>query len=318
MTAFHKQADIQLGRMDPEDGDTARRVFQCLTPDAVYAIMGFACEAGVKRNKGRVGAKGGPTAIRKAFFGLAAPTRFKAIADLGDIIVDGDALEAGQKLLGQHVSQALTCHDRLVVFGGGHETAYGSYLGLRAAFPDRKIGIINLDAHLDLRNIGEAGASSGTPFNQIRNLDPDGYDYLCIGAAREANTQALFDRAKAWDVNIIFDTDLAHNPNAADSAINAIAERADILYLTVDIDLLPHYQAPGVSAPAVRGVRFETVEHIIAHVLRSCEQYNTKLPLADFVEVSPPHDVNNITAKTAAVLALTLLMQLPDDSERNR
>ncbi|MEO9971218.1 MAG: formimidoylglutamase [Hyphomonadaceae bacterium] len=295
------------GRTDPEDGDRARRIFQCVTSDAERAILGFSCEAGVRRNKGRTGAKDGPAAIRNALFGLAAPSGFSAITDLGDIQVEGDDLETGQQMLADHVSRALRAYKQLIVFGGGHETAFGSYVGLRTAFPSKKIGIINLDAHLDLRNIGDAGASSGTPFNQIRNLDPENFDYLCIGAARESNTQALLDRANDWGTQIIYDTDLATSAAAAFSAIDAMAERSDIIYLTVDIDLLPHYQAPGVSAPAVRGVSFAIVESIIAHVIEASKAHNALLPLADFVEVSPPHDKNNMTAKSAAILALSLL-----------
>lgn len=307
MTVSYHSPQKPTGRTDPEDGEHARRIFQCVTSDAERAILGFSCEAGVRRNKGRIGAKDGPAAIRNALFGLAAPSEFLTITDLGDIKVEGDELETGQKMLADHVSRALGMYEQLIVFGGGHETAFGSYVGLRTAFPHKKIGIINLDAHLDLRNIGEAGASSGTPFNQIRHLDPENFDYLCIGAARESNTQALLNRAKDWGAQIIYDTDLTAGPDAAFGPIDAMAERSDILYLTVDIDLLPHYQAPGVSAPAARGVAFTVVESVIAHVVYASKARNALLPLADFVEVSPPHDKDNMTAKGAAILALSLL-----------
>ena len=56
-----------------------------------------------------------------------------------------------------------------VVLGGGHEVAFGTYLGLarisRSAHPGDRIGILNLDAHFDLRP-GPV-PSSGTPFRQI-------------------------------------------------------------------------------------------------------------------------------------------------------
>ena len=136
----------------------------------------------------------------------------------------------------------------------------------------------------------------------------DSFDYLCIGVARESNTQALFERAEEWGVQIIFDNELIkRGSTAAFKKIDAMASRVDIIYLSIDIDLLPHYQAPGVSAPAVRGVAFSTVEEIVAYINSACIQHSTNMPLADFVEVSPPYDVNNMTAKSAAILARRLL-----------
>lgn len=307
MPAFHSKFKPWTGRTDPEDGPLAKRVFEYATNTGSRAIIGFSSEAGVRRNKGRVGAKAGPDALRAAFGGLSSPPEFADFVDLGDIVVEGDDLEEGQNLLGQHLDRALDDFDRIVVFGGGHETAYGSYLGLAAHYPDKKIGILNLDAHLDLRNIGAAGPSSGTPFNQIRQLSPDTFDYLVLGAARESNTQALIARAKAWGVQIVFDDTLLSNPDAGRRHIVDMAARCDIIYLTIDIDLMPHFQAPGVSAPAARGVPFTTVEHIVQTVQSACADNNCAMPLADLVELSPPYDVNGMTAKTAAILALSLL-----------
>lgn len=307
MTAYHKPAEPWIGRDDPEDGPLSKRVHNYISKTSRHAVIGFASEVGVSRNKGRLGAKQGPKALRQALSGLSTPRDFQNLKDLGDIIVDDDSLEAGQDLLGKHIDNALTHHERVIVFGGGHETAFGSYLGLSAHYPDKKIGIINLDAHLDIRNIGTAGPSSGTPFNQIRNLSPKTFDYLCIGVAKESNTHALLSRAEEWGVKVIYDQDLLADPLIADEKITAMTKRCDIIYLTIDIDLMPHFQAPGVSAPAVRGVPFTIVEHLVHFVQSQCQAHNCILPLADLVELSPEHDINSMTAKTAATLALILL-----------
>ena len=307
MTAFYKAPEPWISRQDPEDGVKARRVSSYANSNGKRAVMGFACDAGVKRNKGRPGARQAPQAIRKALASLAAPSDFSSFADLGDIVVEDNSLEDGQTLLAEQITTNLTKFERIVVLGGGHETAFGSYRGLKTTFPKKKIGIINLDAHLDLRNIGEAGPSSGTPFNQIRSLDPNGFDYLCIGVAKESNSEALFERAKDWGVGIISDKDLLHDIHAANVAIDQMTQRCDILYLTIDIDVLPHYQAPGVSAPAARGVSFAVIEHLIHHALTCCKGNHTVMPLADIVEVSPSYDRDGMTSRTASYLALSLL-----------
>ncbi|MEM6533810.1 MAG: formimidoylglutamase [Myxococcota bacterium] len=307
MTAIYHPATPPTGRDDTEDGPRARRVFQCVDAVGQGGILGFASDAGVKRNKGRPGASRGPDAIRKALFGLPAPAELGAIVDFGDVVVSGDGLEAGHALLAEHVAEALHSQQRLVVLGGGHETAFGSFMGLRARFPDAVIGIINVDAHLDLRNVGAAGPSSGTPFNQIRSLEPEQFRYACLGVAREANTEALFDRACQWSVDIVHDAALLEDPTAADPVIERVVTDADLIYLTLDIDVLPHFQAPGVSAPATRGVPLTTVERIVGEVIDACSRTETPLPLMDIVEVSPPFDRDGVTAKTAAYLALRYL-----------
>jgi formiminoglutamase len=54
---------------------------------------------------------------------------------------------------------------RTLVFGGGHETAWAHGRGVLDAFPNERVAIINLDAHLDLRKAERA--TSGTPFRQL-------------------------------------------------------------------------------------------------------------------------------------------------------
>ncbi|MEM9233731.1 MAG: formimidoylglutamase [Pseudomonadota bacterium] len=307
MPVYHEPPQQWTGREDPEDGALAKRMYHLVADQGDRAVLGFACEAGVERNKGRLGAKEGPQALRAALSGMSAPDTDLCFTDLGDVVVDGHDLEEGQALLGHYVKGALEIYHRLVVFGGGHETAYGSYLGLSGQYTDKKIGIINLDAHLDLRNVGADGPSSGTPFSQIHALAPTEFDYLCLGVAAESNTQALFSRAKEWNVSLVHDRQLLDDPMAADRYIMAMAARCDLIYLTIDIDLLPHYQAPGVSAPAARGVPLNTVERLVDTVLSACQEQGCKLPLADLVELSPRHDRDNMTARSAAILARKLL-----------
>jgi formiminoglutamase len=308
MSVTRTSAPDWTGRVDPEDGPDAIRLHQLVKPGAKRAVIGFACDAGVKRNKGRIGAKQGPAALRQALANLAAPAEAVTFSDLGDVAVEGDALEAGQETLANAIGDALSVHDRLVVLGGGHETAFASFRGLRKAHPKARIGILNLDAHLDLRLPGEVGGSSGTPFAQIRALNPEGFDYLCVGYAEESNTQALLKRAQGWGVGLVRDHELIADPLAANPAITDLIARNDLLYLTIDIDVLSHFHAPGVSAPAARGISFSTIEQIVSFAIKTAASLKTPLALADLVELSPAHDRDGVTAKSAALLARRLLM----------
>ncbi|MCP2678878.1 formimidoylglutamase [Maricaulaceae bacterium NA33B04] len=308
MPVSHLPADPWTGRSDPEDGPGALRLHHLVGPVAHRGLMGFACDAGVARNKGRIGAKDAPDAIRKAMANLSADDQATVFTDLGTVAVEGDDLEAGQALLTQSLQEPLSQMKRVLVLGGGHETAFASYSALAQAFADHSIGIINLDAHLDLRAVGEAGPSSGTPFHQIRALNPDRFDYLCLGMAEESNTTAIKDRARDWGVQIVSDRQVNADITTGLEAISDLIARNDLVYLTIDMDVLPHFAAPGVSAPAARGVALEHVEAFIDHVLAEVQAGKAALPLADIVEVNPRFDQDGATARTAAVLARTLLL----------
>lgn len=297
------------GRSDPEDGARAIRVHNLQTADAARGLLGFACDAGVARNKGRVGAKEAPAAIRNAMRNLAADEDACPFTDLGTVTVEGDALESGQAMLAENVAAALQTKARVIVLGGGHETAFASYSGLKQRWPDQRIGIINLDAHLDLRAVGEVGGSSGTPFFQIKQLDPERFDYLCLGLAEEANTLALVDRAHEWGVDTVYDRALEQTPALGEQKIRDLFARNDLVYLTIDIDVMPHYAAPGVSAPAARGVSFPVIERMVDAALACAREGQASLPLADIVEVCPRLDQDGVTARVAAYLARKLLFQ---------
>ncbi|WP_010628428.1 arginase family protein, partial [Halomonas sp. KM-1] len=125
------------GREDPEPDSL--RWHQVITPvksDSApgAALLGFASDAGVARNQGRVGAAEGPRALRKALAPLAWH-RSAPVFDAGDVSCHGnDDLEAAQQRLAERVA-ALLAHGHLpLVLGGGHEVAFGSWSGLARHF----------------------------------------------------------------------------------------------------------------------------------------------------------------------------------------
>ncbi len=300
------------GRVDAEEGPRAIRWHQAVRPllDGAapgLALLGFACDAGVARNHGRPGAAGGPAALRRALSDLAW-RRVAPAWDAGDVLVEGDALEEGQRELAAAVTRLLDAGHRPVVMGGGHEVAAGSFAGLAdhlARHLDRKgggrapvVGVVNLDAHLDLR----AGpASSGTPFRQIaEECARRGWTfrYLCLGVDEGSNTEALFDTARRLGAG--WRRDRAMTPARLDETtaeLGAFLATVDRVHLTIDLDVLPAAVAPGVSAPAPRGVALEVVEALVDTVVAS-----GKLALGEVAELNPRFDPDGQTARVAARL----------------
>ncbi|GLR14159.1 formimidoylglutamase [Chitinimonas prasina] len=307
---MYQAADMAVwqGRVDAAEGPLARRWHECLQAfhdDAPpgTALLGFACHAGVQRNHGRPGAEEGPLALRKALANLAWHHEGH-IYDAGNVRCVGDALEEAQQELGRQVTHLLQRGHFPLVLGGGHEIAYGSFLGLarHAELQGRppRIGIINLDAHFDLR-AGERG-SSGTPFRQIAEAcaaNRMSFNYLVYGISEPGNTEALFHRARELGVQWRGDEECTRDrmEDLLDT-LAFFADEVDWLYLTVCLDVLPGSVAPGVSAPAAYGVELSVVEALI-----DAAKATGKLMLADIAELNPAFDRDGVTAKVAARLA---------------
>ena len=154
------------------------------------ALIGYACDEGVKRNQGRIGAEKGPDAIRKSLGRfpnhLHTETQF---IDFGNILCTDSNLEKTQSLFAEKIKDLLGKNIFPIVLGGGHDVAFGHYNGIKKHIGDKKVGIINFDAHFDLRsNINEN--TSGTPFYQIAKdaiEQQSNFNYLCLGIRKDAN-----------------------------------------------------------------------------------------------------------------------------------
>ncbi len=324
---------IWQGRTDPEDGELGQRFHQKVksaedakTPGVM--LMGFACDEGVARNRGRVGAYGAPVEIRKMLANLPWHHGSLALYDNGDIHCDDHDLTRAQTLLANQVAEALKYKQFPLVLGGGHEVAWGSFQGLANYVAQKcpniapKIGIINFDAHFDLRTPSGASraGSSGTPFSQIaehcqkRNWP---FHYACLGVSRASNTEALFNKAESLSVLAVEDTDFsAANFTAIEDQISTFIAQMDAIYLTIDMDVFPAATAPGVSAPAAHGVDYSLIEKLIRTITDAKDaDGNRKLKLADIAELNPRYDIDNHTSRLAARLVWTITRSLSTPEE---
>ncbi|WP_427384076.1 formimidoylglutamase [Janibacter sp. G56] len=300
---------VWTGRHDG-DGPEHRRFHDCVVSDSTLPVdavlVGFASDEGVARNKGRVGAVDGPVALRSALASLAVHTDV-VVLDAGDVTVDGGDLEDGQRRLGEAVAAGRGESDGAlrddapltVVLGGGHESAWGSYRGLGQR---PRLGILNLDAHFDLRD--EERPTSGTPFLQIaRDRQAHGLDlhYAVLGVGVASNTTALFDRAGELGVPYLLDDD-CQEPSEPLAFVRRFLEGVDEVHLSIDLDVLPAPVAPGVSAPAALGVPTFVIQAVCDAVADS-----GRLIHVDVTELNPTHDIDGRTAKVAARLIERLI-----------
>lgn len=278
--------------------------------DKRVALLGYACDEGVKRNQGRFGAIKGPDAIRKKLGKL--PNHLDdetALLDVGSIHCLNTDLETAQDKLAQQVQQLLDWNLFPIVLGGGHDIAYGTYNGIKKHLGNSKsIGIINFDAHFDLRS-NENENTSGTPFYQIaKDCEASGaaFHYLCLGIREDANDSSLFKTAKELEVKYILrDTFRIEFHNEINAWINAFIQNVDAVYVTIDLDGFSSAYAPGVSAPSPMGFTPDVVLASLKTIIAS-----GKLTALDIAELNPTYDIDGQTARLAASLLHTLIHSL--------
>ncbi|MFB6098975.1 MAG: arginase family protein, partial [Salinibacter sp.] len=134
-------------------------------------LFGFPVDEGVVRNGGRPGAAEAPEQLRKCLYGMTPDARrsgafwtlLERTRDAGNI-GDDLSLAARQAALGDALAPHLRRDTVPIVLGGGHETAYGHFLGYVEAETD--VTILNWDAHPDVRPVKDGNPHSGSSFRQ--------------------------------------------------------------------------------------------------------------------------------------------------------
>ena len=92
------------------------------------ALLGFGCDIGVAKNKGRIGAAAAPNHFRSTVGNLSWRNERQGFIDVGTIHPNGFDLDEAHIQLGKAVSLLLNHNKKPIVIGGGHETAFGHYL----------------------------------------------------------------------------------------------------------------------------------------------------------------------------------------------
>ena len=275
-----------------------------------FAFIGFCSEQGVKRNKGRVGTALAPDFIRAQMSNF--PCTFSQevkFYDAGNILCDEISMEEGQRLLGLAVEKILDLKLFPIVLGGGHETTFGHFQGHLADLKKKEesldMGIINFDAHFDLRPY-DNGPSSGSMFRQIADIykkEDAVYHYLPLGIQEHSNTVSLFKYAKEIGADYILAKEIQNsNYSVILEKIDTFLYECDSAYITICTDVFSSAFAPGVSATQSLGLDPEVVLPLIKHILRTRQVRGF-----DICEISPRFDQDNTTANLGAVLIFAVV-----------
>ncbi len=191
-----------------------------------------------------------------------------------------------------------------VIMGGDHSISAPSVEAFREHIGG-PVGLVQLDAHMDLRNLEDGGPSNGTPVRQLLESGTlDGRNIVQVGLHAFANARAYRDLAREAGITQISARDVARSSPAeiARRALDAVAEQSKALYVTLDMDVLDQAFAPGAPALVPGGMTswqlFEMLLVLGGH---------PKVGAFDIVEVDPSQDPRRATVRVAVHAMLTFL-----------
>lgn len=195
-----------------------------------------------------------------------------------------------------------------VMVGGDHSVTAPAVRGFCAANPGKRVGVINIDAHLDVRNF-EHGPHNGTPFRAILTggLPIAAKNVVELGIHGFMNAARYMRWAREQGVTIITGREIQQRGMAEciAEALRVAGDGADLIYLSVDIDCLAYPFAIGTSATSPEGLSaWQLLEAVWNCGL------DPKVQAMDLVEIDPSRDVKDLTSRTGCSVILTFLAGL--------
>ncbi|MBE3102633.1 MAG: agmatinase family protein [Bacilli bacterium] len=209
-----------------------------------------------------------------------------------DIVLSHERIEETTRDLVSKYKTATTC-----LIGGDHSVTACAVRGVKRSFPTERIGILQLDTHLDVRDPVEIGPANGTPIRQL--IDGGivhGEDVVNIGLHGYFNAAPLVAYAKQQGIRMVT-LRKARELGVAqcvEKELEQLAKRVDRVYVTIDMDVLDIAAAPGVPASTPGGM---TGEELFLSLL-AFGQHDAVRHI-DFVCLDPTRDVaSSATVKT--------------------
>ncbi|MBL1279283.1 MAG: arginase [Fluviicola sp.] len=226
------------------------------------------------------------------------------------------------------------------VISGDHGSAGGTITGIKAAYPNKRLGVVWIDAHGDLHTpyTTPSGNMHGMPlataiaddnkqeqknklskeetelWNELKTMHANGprlkSEDLVFIAVRDTEEQedALIERLQI--TNHTVDQVRSKGKKAIMNEILSQLNECDIIYVSFDVDSMdPKHTSHGTGTPVENGLHPEEAEFFLTELAK-----NKKTVCIEFVEVNPCLDekVNKM-----AEVAFDLLEKTINQLEKN-
>ncbi|MCC5803155.1 formimidoylglutamase [Rossellomorea vietnamensis] len=229
----------------------------------------------------------------------------KTIIDFGDITMHPTSIEESHQRIYESTKAATESNAApfTIILGGDHSITTSTVKAIKET--KGTVGIIQFDAHHDLRNTEDGGPTNGTPFRRlIEEGHLQGEHLIQIGIRNYANAKAYHDYAIDQGVTIhtMKDIKQQHITKLIQESLTQLQDKVDTIYLSVDMDVLDQAFAPGCPAIGPGGMHPDMLTEAVQEALK-----HPKVHTMDIVEIDPTLDIRDMTSRVAALLILETL-----------
>jgi arginase len=282
---------------------------------------------------GRRGVDMGPSAIRIAGLNQAMALLGYEVSDAGNVHVHPPEAVEEMNPRARYLSQIAAATEELaamtegaleddalpVVLGGDHSIAIGSVAGVASYYRKRKkrIGIIWLDAHTDSNTpeTSPSGNIHGMPLAALLGYGARELTHVAgfapkvlpentaiIGARSIDPGERAFLKSLGIRVFTMSELDERGMADVVLEAVEIASSNTIGLHVTMDMDFLDPFYAPGVGTPERGGATYREAHLAMEKIAESGRVLSVEL-----TEVNPMFDSANQTALLAVELILSAL-----------
>jgi agmatinase len=245
----------------------------------------------------RPGARFGPSAIRKASWGIETFSPYFqrdltqcSIHDMGDLELPLGEKKISLSLIRKALSQILSKKKFPILLGGDHLITLPIVEELFRRYPN--LHIIQIDAHTDLREdyLGES-LSHSTVMKKV--VDHLGEGRLFQIGVR-SGTEDEFKLARKWKSIV------PNDPRALRAMMKHLKNQP--VYVTLDLDVIDSGLLPGVGTPEPGGLTFQGLLSLLK------ELQSLHVVGFDVVELAPDYDPTGISSVTTSVILREMIL----------
>jgi len=215
-----------------------------------------------------------------------------------EIEVNNKNIEETNKNIFNKASEVLD-KDFVIFLGGDHSISYSLFSAFREKFRDKNPGLLIFDAHTDCTN----NFKPPTHEDWLRVLIEEGFspeNVILVGPRNIFKNKAESDALKG--VSIFSCGEIFENIKEACNLIMEAARKFDVLYISIDIDVIDPAFAPGTFYIEPAGLTSRELIYLLQHL-----RLLKNLKALDLVEINPKKDINNLTVKLGAKIIAELL-----------
>lgn len=224
------------------------------------------------------------------------------IVDYGDVMTHPTDMEESISRIHTSVKEMIDSGSsgRYIMLGGDHGVSFPSIRAFQESYGE--IGVIQWDAHHDVRNLVDGGRTNGTPFRSlIEGGFLNGEHLVQVGIRDYANAKEYHDYTQDRGITVYHMADVEREGIVPiiEKEISRLSNIVDVIYLSVDMDVVDQAFAPGCPAIGPGGI---TSRELLAGITAAAK--HKKVMAMDIVEIDPSKDFRDITSRLAAAAML--------------